>query len=702
MKFSYNWVQEYLDKELPSAKDLISILSLKSFEVESIKKINKDFVLDIDITSNRVCDCSSHIGIAREMAAIMDYKLRLPDFKIRENSKLLAKDIVSIEVRDKEACPRYSARVITDIKIGDSPDWLKKKLEICGLQSINNAVDIANYVMLETGQPLHIFDLDKLEHKKLIVRFAEKGEKITTLDEQNFKLNESILVIADAKRPVALAGIKGGKGPGVDSQTKTIVLESANFNPVIIRKASQFLKLKTDASWRFEHGIDANLTEPAINRAAKLIQELASGKIAQGIVDFYPEKIKPKKIFLDIDNVEKLLGGRIPLKQIKNILTKLGFKLIASKTVSGKIAVEVPTSRLDISIPEDLIEEIGRIYGYEKIPVAAPKICLIPPEKNMNIFWEEFSKDILQENRFSEVLNYSFISEAQAKTFGYEIDKLLEIENPLSSNQQYLCPSLVPNLMRNVKTNFNYFSEFKIFEMGKIFSRATNLRKQKSKPQTVVQGNGLAVIEQRFLSGLIARTKDGNQSFYELKGVIDDLLNKMGITNVWYDEYEPTPEQTKICVWDIGKSAEIKVNDKEVGFLGQISPKILKKLDITGDVVLFDIDFDTLQKLVSEEHEYQLISPYPSAMRDLSILVPKETKVVDVFNVMNRIGGSLVRDIDLFDIYQGDELHGDKKSFAFHIVYQAKDRTLESKEIETIHGKIVKALEQNLEWEVRK
>jgi len=297
MVFSYNWLQSFFKKKLPPPKELAVLLTVHFAEVEEIRKEGKDFALDIDVKPSRAGDCFSHLGIAREISAITGLIYRSSTSIIRENKNIKAKDFVRVEVKDKNACPRYTARVVTDVKVFPSPKWIRERLKVCGLRPINNIVDIANYGMLETGQPLHAFDGEKLAGKKIIVRFAKKREKIVTLDEEKYDLNEDILVIADEKKPVAIAGIKGGKLPEIDNKTKIVVLESANFNPKVIRKGSKTIDLKTDASWRFEHGIDPNLTEIGINRAAFLIQKIAKGKIAQGLIDFYPQK-PPTKIFL--------------------------------------------------------------------------------------------------------------------------------------------------------------------------------------------------------------------------------------------------------------------------------------------------------------------------------------------------------------------------------------------------------------------
>jgi phenylalanyl-tRNA synthetase beta chain len=664
MKFSYNWLQSFFDKKLPGPEKLAEALTMYSFEVEDVEKFGNDFVLDIDVLPNRT-DCYSHFGMAREISAILGLKLKEEDWRLEEDKNLKAENFASIKV--VSGCQRYSARVIFDAKVEESPDWIKERLEVCGIKPINNVVDITNYVMLELGQPLHAFDLEKIEGKKIIVRFAKKGEKILTLDDEEYDLDKNILVIADSKRPIAIAGIKGGKETGISEKTKVILLESANFDPVTIRRGSIKLDLKTDASMRFSHGLDPNLTEIAINRAAYLISKICGGKVAKGILDFYPEKVFPKKIKLEVEKVESLLGIKIPKQKILKILKSLGFK------VNQKLIVEVPTFRRDVSIQEDLIEEIGRIYGYEKIENKFPVSALIPPKKNPEIFWENFVKDVLVSLGFTEVYNYSFLSKEDIENFGFE-KEAIEIENPASAFYQFLRPSLIPGLIKNVQKNQTEFSEIKIFEIGKIFKNKK---------------------EKKALAGVI-----NGEKFFEAKGVIDTLLKKMGISNFYFDFYKATPEESKISIWQIKKSAEIKIDGEEVGFLGEISRKILEKYKIKDKIVAFDIDFEKLTKLATEEYDYEPFSIYPAIVRDISVLVPKDVLVEDVMNVIEETAGKLIRDIDLFDIYE--EFEEDRKSLAFHIIFQLKDRAILPEEVENAIQKIIENLEKNPNWEVRK
>jgi phenylalanyl-tRNA synthetase beta chain len=712
MVFSYNWLKDYLKGKILEPRKLAEILTLHSFEVESIEKKGNDWVLDIDVLPNRAHDCFSHIGVARECSALTksggrvaskgrrEDGVQFPISKIKEDKKLKIKDFIEIEVKNREDCPRYAAKVILGVKVTSSPKWLQERLKVCGLQPINNIVDIANYVMLETGQPIHAFDLDKIK-KRIIVRRAKKGEKIKALDYKTYQLDKDILVIADEKGPIGIAGIKGGQSTAIDSKTKNIIIETANFDRRIIRRGSQKMRLRTDASWRFENGIDPNLIDFAQKRVASLIQEISHPQggypiIAQGMIDLYPKKVFSKKIKLDLNYTNKLLGVKIPRPKAIKILKSLDLKIGNCKPFGSELRaelleilnVEIPTFRLDILIQEDLIEEIGRIFGYQNIPSVFPRTVLILPERNDEILWIRNCRDILKERGFSEVYNYSFISEKDKETFDWKDKDLLEIQNPMSVFNKYLRPSLIPNFLKNTKENLKNFEEIKIFELGKTF-----VRKQKTPKQRF--------LEENMLSGVLTRKGMKDEGFYELKGVIDSLLNRLGISNICYGDYKPTPEESHLSLWHPKKCAEIKIDGQEIGFLGQIYPKISEDFGIKEKVFVFDLDFEKLIKLASEEHEYQPIFFQPAAVRDLAVLVPQGTKVVEVLNKINRAGGKLVRDVDLFDIYSGEEIAQGKENFAFHIIYQAEDRTLTNKEIDGIQNKIIKELEE-AEWEIRR
>ena len=681
MKISYNWLQSFFNKKLPEPEKLADLLTMHSFETEAVSKD----ILDIDILPNRAHDCMSHVGIAREISVLLDYPFKTTDYKkkIKESSKESADKIVKVEVKDEKLCPRYTARVIDNIEINPSPNWIQERLKSCGLRPISNVVDITNYVMLETGQPLHAFDCNKLASGKIIVRKAKKGEKIVSLDNEEYDLNENILVIADEKEPVCVAGIKGGKGPEIDSGTKRIVLEAANFNQEVIRNASKQLKLETDASWRFERELDPNLTEEAINQAACLIQDIAKGKVLKGTIDAYGNKIKEKKVVLDIEKANSLLGAKIPKKEAIKILEKLGFQAEEKGSI---LNILVPTRRIDVSIPEDLIEEIGRIYGFERIKSRMPKASLVPPVRNDNLIYRNKTKHIFINSGFSEAYNYSFISEKDCSDFKINLKKIVKIANPVSQEQKYMRSNLIINLLKNVKENIKYFKEVRLFEIGKVFSENKGKIQEEIRLAGVLNING---------------NNDQAEEFYHIKGIIDSFLNKMRISDIWYDDFIEGKDNSIPIFCSENRRAQIKVGNDYLGWIAEIDSHVLNQISINSKTSAFEIDFNKAIELSTEERIYSPPSKFPSVVRDIAIITEKNVKTVEVMNLINASGGILIKDIDLFDIYQGDNLPDNKKSLAFHIIYQSDDHTLTDKEVNKVHQEIIKALKEEKGWEIR-
>lgn len=671
MIFSFSLLQSFFYEKLPLPKELAKILTLRIFESEKGEEIENDTQLNVDVLPNRP-DCFSHLGLAREISAILKLKMKPLKFsRFREKRK--KKSNIRVRVIDKKGCKRYTGVEILNIEIFPSPTFIKEPLLTCGFSSINNIVDITNYVLLYLGQPLHAFDLDKIEGG-IIVRRAKKGEKIITLDEREFILDPEILVIADKKGPLAIAGIKGGKRAEVSEKTKNIFIESANFDPNLIKKATKKLNFETHSSFIFSQRVDPNLAEEGLNFCLSLISEIVGGEI-QKRIDFYFEKKLPKKILLPIESVESLSGTKVPEFEIKSILKSLGFKV--KKEDRETFSAVVPTFRQDIFSKEDLIEEIVRIYGLERIPSILPKETLILPKRNENIFWEEKAKDILKESGFCEVQNYSFLSEEDKKFFKFL--NIIEIENPISKEFKFLRPSLLPSLLKNVKKNEKFFKEIKIFELGKIFL----IGKKKEK------------IEKRNLAAILT----GKEKFFELKGVISLLVESFGIADLWFDFFKPTPEGTK-DVWELEKSAEIKIGDKEIGFLGKIKEKVLKDLKIENEVFAFEIDFDEFQSLAIEENEFEEIPKYPAAIRDISLWVPMNVLSDEVAAKIFDAAPDFLKDVDLFDVYEKEE--EGRKSLAFHLIFQSSERTLSPEDLNLAMEKIYQELEKNFGFEVRR
>jgi len=677
MKYSYNWLKDYVSGVMPEPRKLADLLTSRSFEVDSVEKQGNDWVLDIKVLSNRAADCLSHMGIAREIAVILQRQIKLPSLAAVPKDKNKKNKSLKVKIENFKDCPRYSGFIIRGVKVGASPRWLKSRLEACGLQSISNIVDITNYVMLETGQPLHAFDLDKLG-ANIIVRRARKEEFIKTLDKEktNIILDENVLVIADDKKPVAIAGIKGGLETGIDENTKNIIIEAANFSPVIIRRASQKLKIRTDASWRFENGLDLRLTDFSLARVARLIKEIAQGEV-ESYIDVSVALPKAKQIRLDFKYLEGLLGVKIsPLAGVK-ILKSLGCRLLKSSQQS--VLVEAPSRRLDLKTPEDLIEEIGRFWGCEKLPETFPEVTLGAPQINKSWTVENKAKDILVNLGFSEAYNHTFIGENDKEIFSYRDDGLLEIANPTSELNKFLRPSLAPYLLKNVRENFKNFNEINVFEIGKVFTGQKEWLR-------------LAVV--------MAANKRADNLFCQLKGRLEVLLNDLGIKNISFNELS-VDSPFAFNNWQKNKTAAILNGQNIIGVLGEVDSLLLEKLTIKGTVWLCEINFQAILELSTPNKVFQPISPYPASLRDIAILMPEAVKAAEAMEVIKLAGGKLLVEVELFDIYSGPGLPQGKKNLAFHLVYQSGEKTLSAEEINVIHQKIFEAVGK-AGWEVRK
>ncbi|HZX49926.1 MAG TPA: phenylalanine--tRNA ligase subunit beta [Candidatus Paceibacterota bacterium] len=682
MLFSYSWLQQYTKDKLPTPERCAELLNMHAFEVETVEKKGKDTVLDIDVLPNRAHDCLSHVGMARELATISGKKLALPRAKDLQKQKGSLPQL-SVQVQSSQLVPRYTALVIEGVQIQPSPKWLKERLQALGVNSINNVVDLTNYIMLEIGQPLHAFDYDQIQKHKMLVRASGETEKVQTLDDQTLTLPKGTLVIEDGQGLIDLAGIKGGQRSSISAQTKNIVLQAANFEAATIYKTKKRLKYSTQAADIYAHGIDPNLTTEALGRALYLLAEWKiGGKVVQ-VIDLYPKKVVPATIRLHHAHLESVLGIAVPAKKVQSLLSQLGCQIREMPKQRFMVwEVKPPTRRMDLQISEDLIEEIGRLYGFAKIPSSPPLVALSSPQKNQEIAWRERVRDAFSSQGFYETYTYSLIGVNDLAAFRYseqEKARLVALQNPTSADFAYMRDSLLENLVKNVMLNEKKFSQIRLFEIGKVFSKDSRQLKE-----TLMLGAVLA-----------------GESFYSAKGVIDFLFESLGISGVWYDDYKATPEKSRPILWQNGKSAEIKVGSEEIGFVGEISFGISLNLKISKPVVAIHIHMEKLVQLATEETEYLPVSKFPAVVRDIAVLVPPATKVAELMNTITATGQSLIRDIDLFDMYEGEKEAGGKKSLAFHLVYQSDNKTLENKEVDTLHNNIIKQIEKNPLWQVR-
>src|SRR3989344_4196102 len=690
MKFSYNWLKEHVPA-LPKPNKLGEVLTMHAFEVESITRLGKDHVLDVKILPNRIADASGHMGLAREIAAILGARVVIKTKKLKEGRQQL-KDVVVAEVKTP-LCRRYTLRGMMGVRVKKSPGWIQERLLACGLRPINNIVDATNYVMLETGQPLHAFDADTIGGKKIIVRMARKGETIDALDDNTYNLDESIVVIADTNRAMVIAGIKGGEDAGISADTKDIVIEAATFDGPTIRMASQRLMLRTDASVRFSVGMDPNLAGEALERAVLLIQEVAGGVVLNGCVDIYPKRISELKILLRPVYVNSLLGTNLRDTDMITILKRLEFGVSQKKQ---ELLVTVPTRRVDITMEEDLIEEIGRLYGLEHMKPRHPVGELIPPAENQSLAMQERMRDMFQGIGFQEVYNYSFVGEKDIMAVGDNADSYLQLENPTRAEFAYMRASLGAGLLKNAAENIKHENGVRFFEMGHVF-----------------RCDGFVHKESVHVAGIMAETslQRSQTLFFELKGALSLFFEALGV-DAWFDpprvderqqvEAGDTPPPCHMVLHPHRPSL-IKIGDEKIGVMGEVHPRVLAACGVSGTAVLFELDADLLGRIAQKEMEFRPISRFPSVMRDIALLVPLDTRMVEVEDVIENTGGELLVDTDLVDLYEGAELPDGKKNFAFRLMFQAEDRTLKDEEVNTIMERITKTLEaENSEWEVRK
>lgn len=653
----------------------------------------EDIVLELEVTPNRP-DCLSMIGIAREVGAITGRPYRKPNVILNEVAEK-ASSRAQVEILDSILCPRYVARVITGVKIGPSPAWMWQRLEKAGIRPINNIVDVTNYVMMELGQPLHAFDHDRITQGKIIVRRAEKDEIMVTLDDVSRRLNEDMLVIADPKGPVALAGVMGGAFSEVSSSTKNILLESANFNPVSIGRTSRGLGLISEASIRFERGVDPNGALFAADRAAQLMAELAGGKALREAVDVYPREIKPWLLILRVSRANDILGAELTSKQVSGILKALDLDVSVegSGTRVDRLKVTVPTFRPDLEREIDLIEEVARLHGYDKIETTLPESRGRRGGLKHEQVVREMVRDHLVSSGLYEVVTYGFIDDRHFDLMGLPPDDKLRqavrLKNPVSEDQSIMRTTLVPGLLNVIRHNVNRGeTDVAVFEMGKAFSP----RRGELLPE-----------ESLSLAGALTgswRSKEWYEEarkvdFYDAKGVLEALFEKLGIGDRW------TLERIRDPVLHQGRQADILVGKDRIGWLGELRPEVQAAYELSERVIIFEVELDKLVDLADLAWEFQEIPRFPSIALDIAALVDEKVKAADVQKTIGLAGGKLLKEVRLFDFYDKDPVPRGKKSLAYSLTFRADDRTLTDEEAKKAYDRIVAQLKKELKAEIR-
>lgn len=666
MKISYHWLKEYVTFQL-SPQELADELTSVGLVVADIKPVEDDFCLDVEVTSNRP-DCLGIIGIAREVAAIAGGSVHFPETNFVAADTSIS-PLITVTVEEPVLCPCYSARVIRHITVAPSPEWMQKRLRCIGLRPVNNIVDITNYVMMETGQPLHAFDLDKITAHKILVRRAMSGEEIVALNGARRALFHDMLVIADGKKPVAIAGVMGGKETEVSEATRNILLECAQFEPRQVRRTSRALGIASDSSYRFERGTDYDGIDRVSQRASRLIKDCAGGEIANGAIHITSGRHETKKITLRMERLYKVLGTEIKSDRVLDILKKLSFKIL--NDTENFIDVEVPGFRSDVCREIDLIEEVARIYGYNKMPIKT-SISIRGHTRNRYEIVEDHVRQFLIGLGFYEVKTFSIVDASPLQTINVWLDRTgIEIVNPLRQEESRLRTSLLPSLI-NVKVyNLNHGTEqIRIFEIAKVY----------------LAGNKLP-LEKNCLSLL------SDADFLTLKGVFEALLRDLGIVSRC--EWIPFNESR---LFRDGRAARIQMGNDLVGYFGEAS----QELGFKEAFCLVEIDLDVLAEKVNFAKKYLDLPQYPAVFRDLALLVNEEVTWSSLEKCIMDTRVDFLTELKFFDVYRGKQIPAGKKSVAFGLCFQTKDRTLTGEEVDDAQQMIVNTLNRTLGAELRK
>ncbi len=638
----------------------------------------------------------SMLGVAREISALTGKKLDKSVFPEISKLEVSAQPpFVELEIKDTDICPRYSALLIRNVKIGPSPFWIKQRLLRIGMRPINNIVDITNYVMLELGQPLHAFDHDKLIERangktpKIIVRRAKKGETLLTLDNVERELDDEMLMITDHSGLIAIAGVMGGGDSEVTEYTTNILLESANFEFLNNRRTSQVLKLRTEASERFGKQVDPEGTLPAALRAAQLMVEHASGTLEKIAGDLYPKPKENISLELDPDYVEHILGIKIPIEQITEILTSLEFK------VTGKniLKIIVPSHRMDISIPADLVEEIVRVYGYENLPSTLLNDVLPPQNVNQKLAGTERVRDILVASGMDEIITYSMMNPMDEARLRIENDidlnKFVPLKNPLSQERSHLRRSLLPGAIMTARNNLRFLAKVVTFEVGSVFHPH-----QKNKLPDEPQRLSLLMSGHRDTQSWLKQA-EGDYDFFDLKGVLEQFLNALHLEGVEWKKSRELPCHP-------GRCAQILVNGKVLGFAGELHPKVRNSFELPEQAVcVAELDLDLIIKLAVEDHQMEFISNFTPIFEDLAFVLDSSLPVESVTPLILQTGKPLLRKATLFDVYEGEQVDEGKRSLAYSLTFQATDRTLTDDEVGKVRNKIIRRLQHEFQATLR-
>src|SRR5262245_16005216 len=649
MNISYNWIKELVDVDLPP-RDLAMKLTMAGLAVDAVENRGDDHILEFDLTSNRP-DCQSHLGIAREAAHVSNRTLRTPLIELSE-AKTKTSDVTSVEILNPDLCPRYTARVIKGVRIGPSPDWLVKRLEAMEQRSVNNVADITNYVMLEMGQPLHAFNLHQLRGERIVVRTARSGEKIRTLDGEERDLTPEMLVIADAERPVALAGVKGGEDSGITETTTDVLLEAAYFAPAQVRATSKALGLSTEASYRFERGTDPEIVATASDRAAALIAEIAGGEVLSGLVDAYPRKPARDWIRFRRARYTALTGLQLELGEAERILRSLGFNVLAD-VENERLRAQAPSWRVDVSIEEDLIEEVARIAGYDNLkntlPGSAGAGAYLPAEDGRRA-----ARQTLAALGYNEAVSFSFVNgETDEMLSEVGEGSRLALLNPIDETQAHMRVTLLGGLLSALERNFNHGARnVRLFEIGKCF-----MDDQGERPLEM-ERLGVVATGARNEDDWASPNGGGSVDFYDLKGAVESVAEAIGLPAL---EFEPDVDCDFL---QPGRKAEVWLGDEVIGVAGQLHPRIAARYKFKQPVFVADLNLGIMLLADRAKVRYHPLPKFPTVVRDLALLIDTSVQFAEVERAIKGLMIPELVGIKLFDLSAGKDLRSGKDSVA--------------------------------------
>ncbi len=667
-------------EELNLQEDAEGVMVLeKSARVgEAVRKYLEleDQIFGLDLTPN-YGHALSIVGVARELAAVTGNDLKMLQV-IEEKESGRVEDILGVNIEDPDLCPRYTARIIEGVWIGPSPSWMQKRLLAAGVRPVNNIVDITNYVMLEMGQPLHAFDFDKLASNEIVVRRAREGEKIVTLDDKERTLHEEMLIIADKKKPVALAGVMGGIESEVTEETHNVLLEAACFIPATVRKTARELTLHSPSSHRFERGVDIENIKRASLRAAQLMVELAGGELIGGVVDEYPRLREPLRLELRPHRVNQVLGTDIPRMEIRNILERLQFKVKDSRTNKEFLRVSVPSFRNDVEIEADLIEEVARIYGYERIPVELPTVEMTLGEKGPGQELESHTVNFFSAAGFDQVLTMPLVRQEE------EVEASIKLQNYISRENAALRSKIFPGILRILNFNLNRQQDKAcFFEISRVFAPRDS--EQPREPRHLVAcAMGL--------EGAASWYGEAPE-FFHLKGCLEDYLESLNL--------QVTFLKSQYSFLHPGRQAEIMLADESLGFIGEVHPETQEKYQLQRTAIM-EITLELLEEKGRLVADFRGVPRFPSITRDLALVVAENITAAQLMQVIREEGGDLLEELTLFDVYRGEQIPEDKKSLAFRMVFRSPTRTLTDQEVDERLERMVAVVAERYKGEIRK